>query len=437
MTTAGLTSFASPRVPQASGMLSCLGGFSPRIPTSAILGGCVSTLASPGPSYAFSSPRGIDDDLLHLEHDPKLAAKIMRKRQQDADRCNSRLTPRMQRIGLDIAALNVQVAEKKVQGEDMQRLDQQQFEDMRFKGELVKQGEALVQADRRQQQTDCMNFSLQHLKKEQRREWYLSDPQQLKTDRPARMDGFTPALSSMQKFEGEQGVCPAMKKEKRQEQVNWLMAQMAEKKTREEAEKDRDRDHDAALLQANSVRTVCAIAGMQEHRAEVLETAKANEHMAICRSARQKSWREREMAAKKEHMANAVEHNVMREKYDYAIGLNGKKRDYKRCSYEEEVQAWETNRVLVQAKKDRERGEVDADGEYRQIGAAVQKVGDLNEAVWHQKSMHHRQAYDTANMLLAQEKKDKESKEKEEYASFAASPNDPLPTFSRRPDAST
>jgi len=424
----GLTSFASPRVPQASGMLSCLGGFSPRIPTSAILGGCVGTLPSPGPSYAFSSPRGIDDDLLHLEHDPKLTAKIMRKRQQEADRCSSRLTPRMQRIGLDIAALNVQVADKKVQGEDMQRLDQQQFEDMRFKGELVKQATALVQADRRQQQTDCTNFSLQHLKKEQRREWYLSDPQQLKTDRPPRIDGFTPALSSMQMFEGEQGVCPNMKKEKRTEQVNWLMAQMAEKKTREEVEKDRDRDHDAALLQANSFRTVCAIAGMQEHRAEVMETARENEQMAICKSARQKSWQEREIAAKKEHMANTMEHNRMREKFDYAIGLTGRKRDYKRCSYEEECKAWDTNRALVQAKKDRERGEVDADAEYRKIGIAMRKVGDLNEAVWHQSKKDDRQSFDAANMLSAREKRRKDSKEKEEYASFAASPNDPLPS---------
>jgi len=436
MTTDGLTSFASPRVPQASGMLSCLGGFSPRIPTSAILGGCVSTLPSPGPSYAFSSPRGIDDDLLHLEHDPKLAAKIMRKRQQEADRCGSRLTPRMQRIGLDIAALNVQVAEKKVQGEDMQRLDQQQLGDMRFKGELVKQAEALVQADRRQQQTDCVNFSLQHLKKEQRREWYLSDPQQLKTDRPARIEGFTPALSSMQKFAGEQGSCPNMQKEKRQEQVSWLMAQMAEKKLREEVDKDRDRDQDAALLRANDHRIICELADMQEHRAEVLETAKANEQIAICKSARQKSWRERELSGKKEHMARTVEHNLMREKHDFTIGLNGKRRDYKRCSYEEEVQAWETNRGLVQAKRDRERGEADTDSEYRQIGIAMRKVGDLNEAVWHQTNMHRRQAYDTANVLLAQEKKDKESKEKEEYPSFAASPNDPLPSPRQRADAS-
>lgn len=419
MTTAALASMAlaSPRVPEACGMLSCLGGFSPRMPPS--------VLPSPLPSsrsLPFSSPRVLDDDLRHLEHDPKLAAKIMRKRQQEAERGNNRLTPRMQRIGLDIAALNMQVTERRAAAVVRSGEDQQLLEDMRLKGDLVRQAEEVIQADRRQQHMDCVNFSFQNLRKDQRREWFLSDPRMLKAETPARVEGIMPAMSSMQKFEGELGVSPEIKKEKRDEQVKWLMSQMAEKKLRLQLEKDTDRQHDAALLRANELRAVCTIAAMQEQRADVLETARENEQIASARSARQESAREREVSAKRDHAVNVTEHNLMREKHDYSIGLNGKKRDYKRCSYEEEVAAWDTNRALAQAKRDRERSQVDGDGEYRRIGAAMQRIGDLNEGMWHRGNLERRQKFDAANVQLAKEKRENDSKEKQIYTSYAASP---------------
>lgn len=393
-------------------MLSCLCGFSPRVPPSA--------LPSPGRSLPFASPRGLDADLGHLDHDPKLAAKIMQKRQKEAERSNNRLTPRMQRIGLDIAALNRQVADKRVAEHIDDWKDKQILDDMRLKGDLIKQAEETIQADRRQQQMECVNFSLQSLRKDQRREYHLSDPQQLKFDTPARVEGTTPALSSMQRFEGELGVSPEVKKEKRDQQVRWLMSQMAEKKLRDQLEKDQDRRHDEALLKANELRAACTLAGLQEAKAEVMENAKANEQIASARSARIQSAREKEISARKDHAMNVTEHNTMREKHDYSIGLNGKKRDYKRCSYEEEIAAWELNKALAQAKRNRARNEVDTDGQYRRIGGAMERIGNLNEALWMKKNIELRQKYDAANKILAQEKQEKDSKDKEIYHSYNA-----------------
>jgi len=278
-----------------------------------------------------------------------------------------------------------------------------------------------VQADRRQQQKDCVNFSFKNLRKDQRREWYLNDPQMLKAETPARMEGITPALSSMQKFAGEEGDCPTRKREQRTAQVDWLMAQMAEKKLREELEKDLDRRDDAALLKANELRFHVDIAALKDQKEEVMETARENEQMAICRSARQKTWRERESAAKRDHMMNVVEHNRMREKYDYTIGLNGKKRDYKRCSYDEEIQSWAINKQLAQAKRDRAASEVDTDSMFRRIGETMQHVGDVDELAWNQDRIRRRQKFDAENTLLAKEMKEKKAVEMKEYYSYAPS----------------
>lgn len=417
MSTAALASVpsGSPRVEHAVGMLSCLGGFSPRIP--------VSTMNSPGltprqpPHW---SQTHVDTDLMHLEHSPDVAAKIMRKRNQEQTRNDNRLTPRMQRIGLDIAALNKQVSDKQAAANRQAGIDEQYLEGMQIKSDIVAQAYSLRAADLRQKQRDCVNYSFANLSKHQRREWDLSDPNRVRADQPARVEGMTPSISSMQKFEGEEGVSPAVLKEKRDSQVEWLMAQMAEKKLRAQLEKDMERENDEALLKANDLRVACELAAKQEQQVEILETARVNEKMASARTAQKVSAREREAAVTKEHMIQESEHNLMRERHDYSIGLNGKKRDYKRCSYEEELQGWAQNRALVQARLDRKRAQEGVDDEYHTVGATFDLLGAEYDHAWNNQNMRRRQQVDAANKALVQEKKEREAREKREYKSFAS-----------------
>merc|ERR1712072_905379 len=152
----------------------------------------------------------------------------------------------------------------------------------------------------------------------------------------------------------------------------------------------------------------------------ILEVAKVNEQMASARTAREAAIREREVDARKEHLTNQSEHNLMRERHDYSIGLNGKKRDYKRCSYEEEKQAWDTNRALVEARNARRRAQEHVDDEYHQIGATFDILGRVYEDAWNSQNVRRRQQIDAANKVLAQERKEKNTKDRQEYRSFAS-----------------
>jgi len=268
-----------------------------------------------------------------------------------------------------------------------------------------------------------VNYSLQHLRKDQRREFHLSDPQQLKTDRPGRIEGSAQGMSSMQKFEGESmmgGRTPEAMREYRQQQVRYLMAQMADKKLKADAEKETDRRHDEALSNANELRCSCEAAEMQERKAEMLETRRINEGIASARSARRSAAQAKEASATQEHMVNEVERNLMRERHDYTIGLNGKKRDYKRCSYEEEVASWDVNRALVQAKLNRKQSETNADVGFCKIGSAVCILEAASDEAFEVQSIRRRQEFDAANRVLAQEQKERGAKEKSEYTSFAS-----------------
>lgn len=411
MTTAALCSVISPRVPEAHGMLSCLGGFTPRVPDSA--------RSSGGTAAPHWSQNNVDHDLMHLEHNPDLATKIMRKRQQERDRNSNRLTPRMQRIGLDIAAIDKQVVEKQAVAEVQRGVDERYLDGMLLKGEIIGEIEQMLESDKRRKHKECVDYSFANLGKHQRREWDLSDPHQIKKDKPARIEGFKSAISSMQKFEGEEAVSGEVMKEKRRSQIQCLMAQVAEKKLKAELIKNEDRRRDADLLQANDLRVACELAQKQEAQAEVMENAQANVVIASARTARRLAAREQEAAAIKDHMTNLCEHNLMRERHDYSIGLNGKKRDYKRCSYEEEKAAWDINRELVLAKLGRKRQSEHTDDEYHNIGANLDIIGKEYDEAWNNQNLMRRRQYDAANKAMAQERKERNAIERLEYTSFA------------------
>lgn len=408
-------------------MLAYLSGFSPRIQN---------TFVSPCRALPHWSPRtGIDADLTHLEHNPNLAAKIMRKRQQERERNNNRLTPRMQRIGLDITALNGQVADKKAAVEAKRGEDEQYLELMQVKSEIATQGDSIIKEDMRQKQRECVNYSFANLSRHQRREWDLSDPNQLKKEKPSRIEGITPNISSMQRFEGEDGVSPEKLKEKRDVQVNWLMAQMAEKRLQAELDKKIDKHNDATLLAADGLRDACEVAYAQERHEEVMENARINQAMASARRERQAAAKEREKDLKRDHVKTASEYNLMRERHDYSIGLNGKKRDYKRCSYEEEQGAWDINRQMVQAKIDRKHSEDHLNDEYVQIGETFDELGKAYDDAWKNMNLNRRKQINEQNRIMAQERKEREAEEKAEYTSFTASPRKPFAGSPRMPFA--
>jgi len=230
-------------------------------------------------------------------------------------------------------------------------------------------------------------------------------------------------------------VSPEKLKEKRDVQVNWLMAQMAEKRLQAELDKKIDKHNDATLLAADGFRDACEVAYAQERHEEVMENARINQAMASARRERQAAAKEREKDLKRDHVKTASEYNLMRERHDYSIGLNGKKRDYKRCSYEEEQGAWDINRQLVQAKIDRKHLEDHLNDEYVQIGETFDELGKAYDESWKNMNINRRKQINEQNRIMAQERKEREAEEKAEYTSFSASPRKPFAGSPRVPFA--
>lgn len=396
-----LCTFPSPRVPAAAGVLSCLGGFSPDVP-----------------AHDTTERGELDADLAHLQYDPDLQAKIMRRRQQARERDSLKITPRILKTGLDIVSLNTQVAMKKAQVEAHAHDDDGYIMALECKGKLCDAVEAQHREKLKQQHKDCVNFSLSNLRNDQRREWELSDPNRLKRDRYPRQDGDKVAMSSMQKFEGEQSASAEAIRERKRSQAAWLLAQVNEKKNKEQTAMEIDRRFDEALVAANELRVAIEVEEEKEIKEGAYETAKQNVVLASARATRREAARAKDLAATDRHVMSARDHNLQRERHDFDIGLNGKKRDYKRCSRKEEIDVWNTNANIVKGQIAEKRRLEHVDDKYLMLGLAIDALGKLSEDEYAKQNTRRRKEFDAANVKIAQEQREMRDRERAAYRPF-------------------
>merc|ERR1719456_633901 len=140
----------------------------------------------------------------------------------------------------------------------------------------------------RERQKAVMAYSLDNLRKEQRREYELSDPNLIKRERPARDGDNDPRLgpSSIQYFEGEDFLAQQRKKEAVASTREWLMYQMSQKKEYQDREKEGDRLYDEAMMTANEVRGLCEKATIEDQLIEKRAEAEENKRIAAEHHAR-------------------------------------------------------------------------------------------------------------------------------------------------------
>merc|ERR1711972_1264644 len=100
-------------------------------------------------------------------------------------------------------------------------------------------------------------------------------------------------------------------------------------------------------------------------------------------------------------------------------GTNGKKRDYKRSTYEQEQEMWDTNAQIMRAKMEDKRAQRHVDEGYKKIDETVDALGKLVEDGFAKQNIQRRQQFDAANVKLAQEQRERALKEKAAYCSYA------------------
>jgi len=381
----------------------------------------VTAPALPSRSLA-GSPDSIHADLQYLSHDPKLVDKIMKKRQEEMQRRTRIQDTRRFRHGVPHDVLDAQIAQKKAAADAIKAEDEYHDRYRIISDQVAQVCESIRHEATRERQKAVTTYSLDNLRREQRREYSLSDPNLIKTERPARDGDNDPRLgpSSIQYFEGEDFLAQQRKKEAVVSTREWLMHQMAQKKAYQDREKEGDRLYDEAMMTANEVRGLCEKATIEEQIVEKRAEAEENKRIAAEHHARRQQNKQKDAQRALDHVNEQMSSDRMMELADYKLGVDGRlmKAEYKRLSMEEEQGVYDVNARLMLEKQARMRAEKSGGSAALEQNVASDMVLNTIESAKAMAERNRRIEVEKFNKTLAQQKRDFDTLERKAYKSY-------------------
>ncbi|EDO27826.1 predicted protein, partial [Nematostella vectensis] len=137
---------------------------------------------------------------LDLPVDMKETAAIERRRNRELQRQSRIFNARVRTIGIDLQALETQVADRKRQEVEEQRRHNAFAADMKRNDMICALMQQRQEHDIRELNKEVNTFRQEHQRPEDTREWELNDPDCLKKDKPARVSDDDPrcGISSLQ-----------------------------------------------------------------------------------------------------------------------------------------------------------------------------------------------------------------------------------------------
>lgn len=362
----------------------------------------------------------IDCDLGHLGHDQQLTAKILRKRQEEMARRARLLDPRKRMGGVAHDVLEQQIAEKSVYTE-VEKAEDAYFAQSAALQDQIQQTVEGIKAERaRERQMDVVDYSLTHLRKEQRREYALSDPNGIKNDVLPDPDDPIYGPSSMLKFSSVGEETPEMKHARHQQQSAWLLEQIKEKEARNNEEKEFDRRYDERVVLASHVRAVCEEAERQEQKEEKCAEAAENLRIAQMVRERNKAKKDADEALKNRHLETVMTSDWYNEAHDWKLGVNGKlmRAEYKRLSIEEEQDVYNSNaRQILDKRAQMLAAKEEEAHDLNNIKTSVAVLGAVEEERA-RLQLERRMKLVEENKRLALEKREAAKGTKEEYLRY-------------------
>lgn len=281
----------------------------------------------------------------------------MAKRQNEKERRARLMNPRTRQGGTAHEVLAAQIAEKRV-GLDKEAAEEHFHARAAIMQEQVAQAfENMNAKATRDRQTAAIQFSMENLSKEQRREYHLSDPHELKKEMiPTHEDLNSMGPASCLSLGEDVEDMMKFKKSQQTELRAALNHQKQERRDREDMEHEFDKQCDQELAFANHVRAMCEEATKQEAKEDLLENTREN--LAIAEQHRQRKAGQIE----KNHLYNEKHYNSiwnsdqLKETHPYLIGSNGRlvRTEYRRNAPEEAQDVHNTNAYLVLEKRNRD-----------------------------------------------------------------------------------
>lgn len=154
-----------------------------------------------------------------------------RRREAEEERKARLLDPKTRTIGIDVDALNKQVEQKKQAAIEAQAVDKEADEQALLVAERGMLLERQVELQRRQKACDNAAYNHAYQRKQFRREYDLSHPDQLRNDLPVRISDDDPRLgvSACQIFHGEDPNYAHRTVLQKKQMRDWTAAQISEK----------------------------------------------------------------------------------------------------------------------------------------------------------------------------------------------------------------
>jgi len=346
-------------------------------------------------------------DLAHID-DQGLIAKIMAKREEEKSRRQRFFDVKARKIGLDMATLDQQLEEKRQMKEAEKEAEASHAHSAILCDQIAMVCEQEKQTHAKKLQKEAVEFSQKHLRKENRREFALSDPDALKKDRPARDGDDDPrcGAASIQRFEGElvEAAKTTHKKEYQNMQKQWLMEQMQEKQAMKEAEKEQDAAHDSQVLMATHIRGVMETHIASQARANKKAESEYNLGLAVEHRERRHLQVHKEAESSALHVTKIME--------DPMLNDASKKSGF---SDETKMDVYEYNRMQMQHKRNVKKAEKEE--EIRHAKSVEEAVAVLGSIEHHkaQLEIQRRKLIDQENSVIAQAQRDMQTSIKKTY----------------------
>jgi len=177
------------------------------------------------------------EDFAELNYtNPSVMSKVARKRAYEEERRNRILNAKQRTIGIEKDVLDQQIALKK----EYEAAEKEYSRAVDATVLRVDNQLKVLEVERKKMHTEAtrevVEFNDVHCKKEDRREYGLSDPKQLK--REVALAEEDRGAACMLKFAGEDSVKAARIKAQQAQQRNWIEQQVYEKKLLADAEKE-------------------------------------------------------------------------------------------------------------------------------------------------------------------------------------------------------
>jgi len=360
-------------------------------------------------------------DLAHLSFDTKLTNKIMAKRKQEMQRRARLLDPRKHKYGVQHDVLDAQLMEKRATADKEMQEEAYFAKNVLLQEQVAQAVEDMQAAAAKERKLAVVDYSLKNCTKEQRREYSLSDPSEIRREKaPSWEEICKLGPSSMLKFAGDCNDEQAKKHQQHMATRAWLQEQIDAKKAREAAELARDRKFDEELMLANQVRGLCEQAAIEEAKQEKLIEAQNNAQLAAMHAQRKQMRHEKHVASCNKEVEDQLLDERLLEKVDYTVGSNGKilKGEFRRLSQAQRQDVWNTNGMIIldkQARKAAEQEEGVLHAEQARKNAEV--LGAL-EAEKIRMVKERRLKAEEENRLLAVERRANDAFDRRAWKSF-------------------